>query len=729
MDTRLKKLYRTNEYGYTHQDPNASVSEEVIEEFAEKYGLNTDVHRTCINCQLRQVEKYGEFKVSCNYIKRGLPRGSAAKAKEIAMQSDIPLDRARKILLSTIDPVAWAELMFGFNDDDPNWHIRDYQKEQLRCSSKRTVVREGRRSGKTFIIALKLIYYIYNLRLKRGKDSGGNELFAGPEIMVVTPYQAQLTNIFNEMEKLLKRNEELCSFVSTASANGLYVKSPFFRMEFKLSDNAKAKISGFVSGLGVKTDGSGGGTIRGQSADIIYLDEMDMIPEEILEKVVTPILLTRSDTIMIATSTPIGKKGKFHEWCLERADYKEDYYPSTVLPHWEEIKEELEAESTSEGFVAEYMAQFIEGGSGVFKMDWVHAARADYEYNATLDNSYLRGNAGIPDPANMIKCIGIDWNKNAGTEFFVIGFSASVGRWVALEAHNVGASEYSAKRWVEEVIRLNFKWKPDYIYADEGYGHTIIEDLRLLSHRKRAKRNKTAMDEETAKIVDRLVSFNFSRNIELKDPLTGQTIVKSGKHYLVENAVRILEDNRFLFPHSDEVLANQFLNYIVVRRHPTTNKPVYGMEKNSIGDHRLDAMMLALAGLSLEESIYSKNKIPYSTPGLVERTVDEDNWYRSPDEDVDHNIRALKKAGFPGALEVMRIMRGNGTIESDREVKEKYRAKQKTGEKRSRGDIFRKKTSEPSILESIQNQSNQFSSPQRSGPRRSRRGSRSWRKK
>ena len=94
-------------------------------------------------------------------------------------------------------------------------------------------------------------------------------------------------------------------------------------MEFKLSDNTKAKISGFVSGLGVKTDGSGGGTIRGQSADIIYLDEMDMIPEEILEKVVTPILLTRSDTIMVATSTPIGKKGKFHEWCLERADYKE----------------------------------------------------------------------------------------------------------------------------------------------------------------------------------------------------------------------------------------------------------------------------------------------------------------------------------------------------------------------------------------------------------------------
>ena len=500
-------------------------------------------------------------------------------------------------------------------------------------------------------------------------------------------------------------------------------------MEFGLSDNAKAKISGFVSGMGVKTDGSGGGTIRGQSADIIYLDEMDMIPEEIIEKVVTPILLTRPDTIMIATSTPIGKKGKFHQWCLERSDYKEDYYPSTVLPHWAEIKDELEAESTSEGFVSEYMAQFIEGGSGVFRMDWVHTARADYEYHSTMNNGYLRKATGVPDPENLIKCIGIDWNKNAGTEFFVIGFSASTGKWIALEAHNVEASEYSAKRWVEEVIRLNYKWKPDYIYADEGYGHTIIEDIRLLSHRKRAKSHKTELDIETAKIVDRLVSFNFSRNVELKDPFTGQNIVKSGKHYLVENAVRIIEDNRFAYPESDEVLTKQLLNYVVARRHPTTNKPVYGMEKKSIGDHRLDAVMLALAGLSLEESVYSKSKMPYSKPGLVERrSVNDDNWYSSPDEDAEHNLEALKKAGFPGTLEVLRMMRGSGSIESDRISKERYRTGQKAGKKRSRGDIFNKKKTGSSILESIQNESNQFSTPQRSGPRRSKRGTRGWKK-
>ena len=47
------------------------------------------------------------------------------------------------------------------------------------------------------------------------------------------------------------------------------------------------------------------------SNSIIYLDEMDMIPKDVLDKVVNPILATTPDTMLIATSTPIGKKSKF----------------------------------------------------------------------------------------------------------------------------------------------------------------------------------------------------------------------------------------------------------------------------------------------------------------------------------------------------------------------------------------------------------------------------------
>ena len=299
---------------------------------------------------------------------------------------------------------------------------------------------------------------------------------------------------------------------------------------------------------------------------------------------------------------------------------------------------------------------------------------------------------------------------------------------------NVSASEYSAKRWAEELIRLNYKWKPNHIYADEGYGHTIIEDLKLLSYKTRSKKNKSPMDKETALIADRLVSFNFSRNIELKSPIDGQTIVKSGKHYLVENIVRAMEDNKFFYSLSDESLTKQFQNYTILRRHPSTGKAVYGMEKKSIGDHRLDAAMLALAALTLEESVYAKGKIPYSEAGLVTRRPTDTPSWLSPHEETNRSLAALQRAGLPGALDVLKIVRGNGSDEEDRMIKEKYKRqglwKTETSNNKRRGDILGNSSnnSAPSILGSINSQTNQFSAPQRSGPRRSKRGSRSWKK-
>ena len=50
-----------------------------------------------------------------------------------------------------------------------------------------------------------------------------------------------------------------------------------------------------------------------------------------------------------------------------------------------------------------------------------------------------------------------------------------------------------------------------------------------------------------------------------------------------------MEDGLYSFPHDDETLTKQMLNYIVVKYNAATNKPVYGMDNARIGDHRLDA--------------------------------------------------------------------------------------------------------------------------------------------
>ena len=477
---------------------------------------------------------------------------------------------------------------------------------------------------------------------------------------------------FDEMEKLLKRNRDLAMEIASASADSLYVKTPFFHIDFKDTETRLgAKISGFVSGVGTKTDGSGGGTMRGQSAHIIYLDEMDMIPEETLDKVIMPILLTdiQGDVCFIATSTPIGKRGRFYRFCLEDPSFKEDYLPSSVLPQWEKSKKMLLANATPESTMTEYMAAFVDGGFGVFKPSYIYRSRKDYTYEDTEAFSWWKKHFSVADHRQVIRCIGIDWNKNAGTEFVVVTYIPHMHRYIISEALNIPAGEFSAMRWREVLIMLNYKWKPDYIYADEGYGHTIIEDLKLIAFNLINKPNKNLQDIETIKLRERLKAFNFSGKVVLNNPVDGTQIERGGKEFLVENAQRIFEDpgpagNGIVwFPEADRQLKDELLHYTILRRSPITNKPIYGTESERIGDHRLDAMLLAFAGIQIEAGLYSDNAVPMSSPVFLPKEVLENRENTgSPGASL---IRYLEKVPTvaPGALSILQTMREGETAE------------------------------------------------------------------
>lgn len=658
------KLYTTDEYGTVFPDLDAKLTHSEEKWVAKHMHVNTDLHATCVNCQIRHKLKYeklvekGEeaFQVPCVGILKKAPASAAKILKQLEAKAEIPPDRAKKLVMSLYDPVVWAEMNFGFSDDNKKWHIRKHQKEALRCSSQRMVLVWGRRAGKSFVAALKLLYLSQHV-LKSTFDEEGKEKKVGPEVMIITPFQSQLLNIFNELEKLVKSSSSLMQQISSSSSSGsLYTKTPHFLMRFANGST----IKGFVSGTGARADSSDGGTIRGASADVIYVDEMDMIPDDILDRVIMPILLTNPEGVyLIGTSTPIGKRGRFYHWAKQTPAFKELHIPSTVLPQWENIKREVEGTSTKDVFEAEYLAKFVEGMYGVFRPSYIVEAMRDYSYLGSPDLAQLM-QLGIKEPSQLVKVIGIDWNKNAGSEFYVIGFDPMTGYLWGLDAVNVAASDFSSEAWKEEVIRLNYVWKPDFIYADEGYGHTVIEDLKLISHQLRGRPTKDPRDAQTLKLYDRLVAFNFSQKVELRNPIDGGVINKSGKEFLVENAVRMFETGRFRFSRSDIPLNQQLLNYIELRRSPTTNKPVYGASSPKIGDHRLDAMMLAMAAVALEYSAYSKNMLPLSAPALIHREVLEKRHQGADGLPAELKaIEELKRAQFPGRVDLLHLAKGD----------------------------------------------------------------------
>ena len=126
-----------------------------------------------------------------------------------------------------------------------------------------------------------------------------------------------------------------------------------------------------------------------------------------------------------------------------------------------------------------------------------------------------------------------------------------------------------------------------------------------------------------------------------------------GKHFLVENTVRILQEKLFIFPYEDERLKDQFFNYIIEKYNKQNNKPVYGKANEEIGDHRLDALMLALGALVLEESVYSGKQMFSSAPTFHKLKEIQSELKRSGGDVVDDAV----KASFPGALHVLEIQR------------------------------------------------------------------------
>lgn len=624
----LKSLYETNKWNFSYVRYDKKPPERLVKAYKDKYKINTDCHHSCLNCQIHHINKYKDqleledeklkeetgkgldkwFPVSCNYIPKGI-HASYKDKLELLKAKGVDEKRAKRLIMASVDSASWLELMFGFDDDSAkdedlrkHYYLRWYQKFTSRCSANRMVLRWGRRSGKSAVSALKLLHYMFNNKVFYARNSEGIEMYRGPKIAVVCPFETQVTNIFSELEKYLLLNKDLEKEV-IATGSKLYTQTPPKTMTFKNG----GMIMGFVTGANNKEDGSAGGALRGYSPDIIYLDEMDMIPEYVHKSVIKPFLLTSPFTILIGSSTPIGKKGAFYNMCTSDPIYQEIYVPSTVLPHWDAQEKEILNDATEESFKAEYMADFILDSYGVFKSHYVHAARENYSYDQT-DNSDFWKNRFHENFYDFRICIGIDWNQNIGTEYSVVAWSPKFNTFWVLENINIPPSKYSAEEYKNEVKRLNYKWNPHYIYADEGYGNLLIENIQYESDMIMSKKEKTLYEQSVAKISSKLKKINFSSNIEFIHPTQGNKFKKWAKGFLVENLIGIFEREKIRFAEDDKVLVKQLHNYIQVDK-KENGKVIYGMENESVGDHRLDALMLGCAGLVIEESIFSLGSI------------------------------------------------------------------------------------------------------------------------
>jgi hypothetical protein len=491
-------------------------------------------------------------------------------------------------IVAMYDPVTWGQMYLrkkhGGWKPRVSRHGVPYQAQMIRCKSKRIVARAGRRIGKSISLVVRVLHKAFNFTPTEDQSQF--------KVVIFTPNQAQINTIFKMMEYLVDNNPELMSMVVERKFPTR--KTPNYTLEFTNG----VSITGYVSGSTA---------VRSSAANLLVLDEASFLEKEDTDAVVA--LLAENDAVELwVSSTPKGLKDYFYDR-VHAKDFVSFYFPTDKFhPFWSrKMQMEFRDQLTDAGYRHEVLADFSADGEGVFQIDFVEACKADYRYDQQT-----------PQP-DWVYGIGVDWNDAAnGTQIYVLGYNPVTMKFRIVGKESVHVEKWTQTTAVKKVREMVRKWRPLVVYTDYGHGATQNELLH--------EHGMKAMPGSAERILMKAKDINFSSSIEIRDPWTKKRVKKPAKAYLVNNAVRIVENASIELSMYDQTLIKQMEGYRIDRYTPS-GVPVYEADQMA-GDHALDAVMIALLGFNLEYSSLGKPILKESAGFVQAKTMFANNEAR-----------------------------------------------------------------------------------------------------
>lgn len=459
------------------------------------------------------------------------------------------------------DPVKWAATHL-------KWMSRDYQNKILQtgASAKQTVLRLGRRLGKTECMCILIWWHAFVQ-----PNKGPNNQY---DILIITPYETQIDLIFKRLKQLLDLSPELKASVKR-DINQL--------IELQNGTVIKGLTAGTKSS-------SGAANTRGQRADIIILDEVDYMGEDDITNIINIRNEAPERIKIIAASTPSGRRASFYRWCVGTPTngWREVYAPSTVNPEILKVNtdtgktylEELKEELTEIRYIQEVMAEFGEEEAGVYQKKHVDQA---VELGKKLDIIYQQGESRVAKRGPRI--LGVDWDKyGSSTNMVGVELIKDLGVFAPFHRTEIPRTEFTYDVAVKKIIELNALHDYDYIYVDAGHGEMQIEQLKLYGH-----------EHPETGLHKKVVRVNFSEKVTVRDPITKIREKKDIKPFMVNNTVLLFERGQFAFQPDDKAMIKQFEDYYV-EKFGTNGRPVYTSEN----EHIHDCIILAVHGFNMK---------------------------------------------------------------------------------------------------------------------------------
>lgn len=562
-------------YGYFYE-------EEILEENPEENLDDVIVDFNAKNFKKHLTTISKEYKKSRKkYITQGMEYDPAFMMNPVEdyYSKQIPAEISESLsedehneVMGIFDPVTWGEKNLLLKHG--GWKARNskdglpYQSQLIRCKSKRVVVRAGRRIGKTAALVVRLLHKAFTYDSQRA----GKPTF---NIVIFTPNQSQIRLIFKMMEVFIDGNPKLLAMIGDGPRRGLIPtrQQPHWMLEL----NNGVNMYGFVSGSSA---------VRGSAADVLVLDEASFLTSDDTDAVLA-LINEHKDVELFISSTPKGLKDYFYDR-VHDPSFVNFYFPSDKFhPYWSRrMEEEFQAQLTSSGYRHEVLADFSADGEGVFQIPFVESA---FNNECTI--------AANKREANCVYGMGVDWNDSEnGTKIIVVEYNIEKQRYRIVDHESVNIEKWTQTTAVQKVMLMNRKWECSFIYVDHGHGGTQVE----LLHAKGAKAAPKTIDKRLLKVK----GIKFKSIIEIIDPWMHKKVRKETKPFMVNNAVRIFEEYRIDIPVDIPTLQKQLEGYVVERITPS-GVPVYGKDKK-VGDHVLDALLLALFGFTMEHSEIGK---------------------------------------------------------------------------------------------------------------------------
>lgn len=527
-------------------------------EYLKHKNYDTDINNMCRNCQREQIKKYGEITIKCS----GPKDISVLDQNIVANMNSDELEEIKQAM----NPVYWAEKNIDVNQPDPTKRLyvnRWYQSMQIQCSASKKAIRCGRRSGKSYGLGIDIAN-----RLVQNSNY---------QILVVTPFLSQAKELTSVVKKILR---SLSATIGTwDDLVERSVTSPYQEIQMKNGSTFKAFTAG----------NDNANAVRGQGAHLIIIDEADFLTQEAFDSI-TAILMDKPNTEIICTSTPMGE-GLLYKFANSK-DYKEFHFPSFCIPHYnDDMDREFRNSLSMMAYIQEIMAEFGLSDNSVFDTDLVN--------RSTLIGTSESMHNVITNRNRYIVSLGCDWNADkVGTRICVIAYDKIERKIIIANLSNVRREGWTQVAAIDKIVELNRLYTPDYIYVDEGFGEANVQQLKLIAVN---LFGKVPADHPDLRLRD-VVPVNFSSTLELRDVMTGEIRKKYFKNFIVETTKRALETGLLAFkdPISAPIV-EQMKNYIVKSR-AANGREVYEAKNSEIGDHDLDAFMIALAGLQLNEN-------------------------------------------------------------------------------------------------------------------------------